>query len=84
MLKVERYQASDRWQHKGYWEALPVSYPNARFKLLKNRLAKETTETHVAHRILLNNMYVLTTVKWGHDQKIFIQDNPQFIALITE
>ena len=84
MLKVERLETTDGYHRHNYWEALPVSYPNSRYKLLKNRLARETKETRVAHRILLNNLYVLTTLKLGHDGYLFVQDNPQYISMLPK
>jgi hypothetical protein len=42
---------------------------------LKERLAREVLRTHTAYRIIHKKFGVLTTLKMGHDNKIFIQDD---------
>lgn len=76
MLKVEKLICTNPKFHKDcYWKQVPLTYPDTRYLLLKDRLIRETKLTNTAYRILHPQFGVLTTVKLGHDNFIYISDN---------
>jgi hypothetical protein len=75
MLKVERLVCQNQQFHKKcYWSTIPANYPDARYDTLKKRLMTESKKTHDAFRIVKNNLYVLATIKYGHDGNIFVSE----------
>ena len=76
MLKVERLECENTKFHKNCrWINVAVTYPDANFLMLKDRLIREVRKTNIAYRILHHRFGVLTTIKMGHDDNIYIQEN---------
>lgn len=76
MLNVERLDCEIPKFHKNCkWVKVPIQYPDTRYLLLKDRLTREVNNTNTAYRILHPKFGVLTTIKKGHDNLIFISEN---------
>ena len=75
MIRVEQLVCLNQKFHKNcYWKQTTMTYPDANFLILKDRLIREVKKTNIAYRIVHHKFGVLTTVKLGHDNSIFIQD----------
>ncbi len=78
MLRVEKLNClNTKFNKDCEWVNVPISYPDTRYLLLKQRLIYEVKNTKVAYRITHNKFGILCTLKWGHDKQLFIQDNQE-------
>ncbi len=78
MLDVEMLSCLNPKFHKEcQWVHAKIRYPDERYLLLKQRLIYEVKKTHTAYRIVHWKFGVLTTIKFGHDNKVFISENPE-------
>ncbi|GAG63823.1 unnamed protein product [marine sediment metagenome] len=78
MLDVEMLVCKNPQFHKDcQWKHAGIRYPDERYLPLKQRLTSEVKKTHIAYRITHWKFGVLTTIKLGHDNKIFVVDNQQ-------
>jgi len=76
LIEVEMLVCQNPRFHKDCtWVHAKIRYPDGRYLLLKQRLIYEVKKTHIAYRITHWKLGILTTIKWGHDKKVFIQDN---------
>jgi hypothetical protein len=76
MLDVERLACKNTRFHKDCeWVHAKMRYPDERYLLLKQRLMSEVKNTHIAYRIVHWKFGVLCTIKYGHDEHLFVQEN---------
>ena len=76
MLEIEKLICKNQLFHKDcHWIHAKLRYPDGQFLLVKQRLIYEVKKTHTAYRITHWKFGVLTTIKYGHDGQLFIQDN---------
>lgn len=76
MLDVEMLVCENPKYHKDCrWVHSKLRYPDERYLLVKHTLMKEAKRSHIAYRITHWKLGVLTTIKFGHDGKIFVSDN---------
>ncbi len=75
MLDIEMLICDNQKFHKYCrWVHAKLRYPDERYLMVKNTLMSEVKKSHVAYRIVHQRFGVLTTIKYGHDGKLFIQD----------
>ncbi len=75
MLRVQRLDCDKPKFHKECeWVNVPITYPDTLYLQLKKRLIYEVKKTHTAYRITHWKFGVLTTLKWGHDEELYIGD----------
>jgi len=78
MLFVEMLVCKNPKFHKDcQWVSAKIRYPDELYLPLKQRLTAEVKRTRVAYRITHWKFGVLTTLKLGHDGKVFVADNQQ-------
>jgi len=78
MLNVEMLVCKNPKFHKDcQWMHAKIRYPDELYLPLKQRLTSEVKRTRVAYRIIHWKFGVLTTLKLGHDGKVFVDDNQQ-------
>ena len=83
MLKVERLVCENAAFHKNCeWKALRVHYGDRQLWTLTTRLKREALKTHTAYRIVHYKFGVITTIKLGHDGRLFVMSNDSAINRI--
>lgn len=76
MLEVERLVCTKPNYHKDCrWVHAKIRYPDTRYLLLKQVIEREVQKTKIAYRIIHEKFGVLATIKMGHDNKLFIQED---------
>ncbi len=78
MLRVEMLSCTNQKFHKNCtWVSAGLTYPDNLYNMLKQRIMREVSQSHTAYRINHHIFGVFTTVKWGHDNKLFVSDNEE-------
>ena len=76
MLDVHKLVCKNEKFHKDcQWVHAHIRYPETLYLPLKQRLIIEAKNTNTAYRIFHPKLGVLTTIKLGHDGKVFVSDN---------
>ena len=76
MLNAEMLIYKNPKFHKDcQWMHAKIRYPDERYLPLKQRLTSEVKKTHIAYRITHWKFGILTTIKFGHDNKVYVADN---------
>jgi hypothetical protein len=76
MIEVEMLVCENKQFHKNCeWVHAKLRYPNGQYLLLKDRLIREVKKTKIGYRIIHWKFGVLTTIKMGHDDIIWVGDH---------
>ncbi|MDD4877318.1 MAG: hypothetical protein PHQ86_09405 [Dehalococcoidales bacterium] len=75
MLDVEMLICLKPHHKDCYWQHAKIRYPNERYLLLRDRLIREVKKTQTAYRITHWKFGVLVTIKFGHDNSLWIGEH---------
>lgn len=84
MLDVELLRCKNEKYHKDCdWVHAKMRYPDTLYLPLKGRLISEVSKTGTGYRIKHDRIGILTTIKLGHDGKVFIADRPEALRVFA-
>jgi hypothetical protein len=83
MLRIEKLVCKNAKFHKDcVWRRTTLKASDEDYPVLKRKIQHEIRVTKTAYRIVHDRLGIVTTLKWGHDNRAFIQEDRRKLARI--